>query len=49
MWTIGIKKDLVALGTQLGSRVSNARLYVTEVPADVHIATVRLYSAASAS
>jgi hypothetical protein len=46
--TTGIKKDLVALGTQLGSRVFKAHSCVTEAPADVHVATVRLYSAALA-
>jgi hypothetical protein len=48
LWTTGIKKGLVALGTQVGSRVFKARSCVTEAPADVHAATVRLYSAASA-
>jgi hypothetical protein len=33
---------------QLGSRVSKARSCVTEASVDVHAATVRLYSAASA-
>jgi hypothetical protein len=46
--TTGIKKGLVALGTQLGSHVFKARSCVTEAPTDVHAATVRLYSAASA-
>jgi hypothetical protein len=46
--TIEIKKCLAALGTQLGSRVSKARLCITEVLADVQAATVRPYSAASA-
>jgi hypothetical protein len=48
VWTTGIKKGLAALGTQLGSRVSKSRSCVTEAPADVHAATVHLYSAASA-
>jgi hypothetical protein len=43
-----IKKDLAALGTQLGSCVFEARSCVTEVPANVHVATVHLYNAASA-
>jgi hypothetical protein len=47
LWTIGIKKDLTTLGMQLGSRVSKVRSCVTEAPADVQTATVRLYSAAS--
>jgi hypothetical protein len=42
------KKGLVALVTQLGSRVSKARSCVSEVPVDVQTATVRLYSTASA-
>jgi hypothetical protein len=46
--TTGIKKGLVALGTQLGSRIFKAHSCVTEAPADVHVATVCLYSAASA-
>jgi hypothetical protein len=46
-WTTGIKKDLAALRTQLGSRVSKARSCATEAPAYVHAATVRLYNAAS--
>jgi hypothetical protein len=33
LWTTGIKKDLAALVMQLGSRVSKARLCVTEAPA----------------
>jgi hypothetical protein len=32
---------------QLGSRVSKARSCITEAPADVQAATVRLYSVAS--
>jgi hypothetical protein len=36
------------LGTQLGSRVFKARSCVTEVHVDVHVAAVRLYSAALA-
>jgi hypothetical protein len=48
LWITGIKKCLAALGTQLGSRVSKSRLCVTEAPVDVHAATVRSYSAASA-
>jgi hypothetical protein len=48
LWTTGIKKDLVILGTQVGSRVSKARSCVTETPVDVQAATVCLYSAASA-
>jgi hypothetical protein len=48
LWTIGIKKGLAALGTQLGSCVSKVCLYVNEAPADVHAATVHPYSAASA-
>jgi hypothetical protein len=48
LWTRGIKKGLAALDTQLGSRVSKARSCVTEAPADVQAATVRLYIAASA-
>jgi hypothetical protein len=42
LWTTGIKKDLAALGTQLGSRVSKARPCVTEVPTR----RVGLYNAA---
>jgi hypothetical protein len=48
LWTTGIKKVLAALGTQLGSRVSMARSCVTEMPADVQAATMRLYSVTSA-
>jgi hypothetical protein len=48
LWTIGIKKRLTALGTQLGSRVYKARSCVTEVTTDVQAATVHLYNAASA-
>jgi hypothetical protein len=48
LWTTGIKKDLAALGTQLGSCVSEARSCVTEVSANVHVATVHLYNAVSA-
>jgi hypothetical protein len=48
MWTIGIKKGLAALGTQVGSRVSKVCLCVNEAHADVHAATVHPYSAASA-
>jgi hypothetical protein len=48
LWTTGIKKGLAALGTQLDSHVFKTRLCVTEAPADVKAATVRLYSAASA-
>jgi hypothetical protein len=48
MWTIGIKKGLAALGTQLGSRVSKAHSCVTEACVDVQAATVRPYSAALA-
>jgi hypothetical protein len=47
LWTIGIKKDLAALGTQLDSRVSKARLCITKVPADMQDATVHPYSVAS--
>jgi hypothetical protein len=47
-WATGIKKDLSALGTQLTSRVSKARSYVTEAPVDVQAATVHPHSAASA-
>jgi hypothetical protein len=32
LWTTGIKNDLTALGTQLGSHVSKARPRVTEAP-----------------
>jgi hypothetical protein len=32
LWTVGIKKDLAILGTQLGSHVSKARSRITEVP-----------------
>jgi hypothetical protein len=46
-WTTGIKKDLAALRTQLGSRVFKARSCATEAPAYVHAATVHLYNAAS--
>jgi hypothetical protein len=46
LWTIGIKKDLAALGTQLDSCVSKARSCVTKVPADVQDATVHPYSVA---
>jgi hypothetical protein len=48
LWTTGIKKGLAALDTELDSRVSMARSCVTEAPADVHAATVRPYSTASA-
>jgi hypothetical protein len=48
LWTTGIKKGLAALGTQLGSRVSEVRSCNTKVPADVQATTVRPYSAASA-
>jgi hypothetical protein len=48
LWITGIKKCLAALGTQLGSHISNAHSCVTEASVDVHAATVRLYSAASA-
>jgi hypothetical protein len=48
LWITGIKKDLVALGTQLDSHISNAHSCVTEASVDVHAAIVRLYSAASA-
>jgi hypothetical protein len=30
LWTTGIKRDLAALGTQLGSRVFRVRSHVTE-------------------
>jgi hypothetical protein len=33
LWTIGIKKDLTALGTQLGSHISKVCSRVTEAPA----------------
>jgi hypothetical protein len=49
LWTPEIKKGLAALGTQLGSRVFKAHSCVTEAPADVHAATMRLYNAASAA
>jgi hypothetical protein len=48
LWTIGIKKGLAALGTQLGSRVSKAHSCITKAPADVQAATLHLYSVASA-
>jgi hypothetical protein len=48
LWTTGIKKGLVAIGTQLGSCVSKARSCVTEAPAVMQAATVCPYSAASA-
>jgi hypothetical protein len=48
LWTIGIKKGLAALDTQLGSRVSKAHSYITEVSAVVHAAIVHPHSAASA-
>jgi hypothetical protein len=32
LWTTGIKKDLAALGMELGSRVSKVRSCVTEAP-----------------
>jgi hypothetical protein len=47
LWTTGIKKCLAALVTQLGSRISKVCSYVTEAPADVQVAIVRLCSAAS--
>jgi hypothetical protein len=47
LWTTGIKKCLAALGTQLGSRISNACSYVTEAHADVQAVIVRLCSTAS--
>jgi hypothetical protein len=47
LWTIGIKKDLAALGKQLGSCVSKACSCVTEAYADVHATTVYPHSAAS--
>jgi hypothetical protein len=47
LWTTGIKKDLAAQGTQLDSCVFKARSCISEAPADVQAATVRLYSAAS--
>jgi hypothetical protein len=49
LWTTRIYKCLLALGTQLGSRVFKARSCVTEPPADVQVASVRLYSVASAN
>jgi hypothetical protein len=48
LWTTGIKKGLVVIGSQLGSRVFKARSCVTKAPADVQAATMRLYSAALA-
>jgi hypothetical protein len=42
LWTVGIKKDLAALGTQLISRVSKARSYVI----NVHLRRACHYSAA---
>jgi hypothetical protein len=48
LWTTGIKKGLVVLGTQLDSRVSKARSCVTEVPEDVHATIVHPYIAVSA-
>jgi hypothetical protein len=42
LWTTGIKKDLATLDTQLGSRVSKARSYVTEA----HVKRACRYSAA---
>jgi hypothetical protein len=48
LWITGIKKSLAALGTQLGSCVSKACSYVTEVTADMHAATVHPHIAVSA-
>jgi hypothetical protein len=48
LWTLRIKKDIAALGTHLGSRISNARSCVIEASVDVQATTVRLYSVASA-
>jgi hypothetical protein len=45
--TAGIKKGLPVLDMQLGSRVFKAHSCVTEAHADVHVATMSLYSAAS--
>jgi hypothetical protein len=42
--TTGIKKDLATLATQVASRVSKARLCITEAPVDVQAATVPPYS-----
>jgi hypothetical protein len=42
------KERLSCPGMQLGSRIFQTRLCVTEAPADMQTATVRLYSAASA-
>jgi hypothetical protein len=41
LWTTEIKKDLAALVTQLGSRISKARSCVTEASADMQAATMR--------
>jgi hypothetical protein len=35
LWTIGIKKDLAVLGTQLGSRVTKVLSHVTDALEDV--------------
>jgi hypothetical protein len=44
-WITGIKKGLAALGTQLDSHVSKARLCITEAAVDVQDTTVCPYSA----
>jgi hypothetical protein len=48
LWITRIKKDLSDLDTQLGSCVFKARSYVTKAHANMHAATVHLYSAALA-